>query len=54
MGLQCVGTLAVLLLAKNDGLLKVIRPSIDLMISNNIWFGKNLVESALRQAGELA
>ena len=54
MGLQCVGTLGLLLRAKNDGLLDAIRPSIDLMRSKDIWLGESLIESVLRQAKEIS
>jgi predicted nucleic acid-binding protein len=51
-GLQPVGTLGVLLRAKTEGLLTVIKPSIDLMVSKGVWFSKGLIESVLRLAGE--
>lgn len=53
MGLQCVGTLGLLLRAKNDGLLKAIGPSIDLMRSKGIRLGESLIELVLHQAGEI-
>jgi uncharacterized protein len=51
-GLQPIRTLGVLLRAKTEGLITVIKPSVDLMVSKGIWFSKGLVESVLRLAGE--
>jgi uncharacterized protein len=53
VGLQPVGTLGVLLNAQAEGLLTVIKPSIDLMIVKGIWFSKGLIEDVLRRAGEM-
>ena len=52
LGLPVIGTLAVLLRAKQAGLLPAIRPTIDRMVSRGVRLGPAVRDQALRQAGE--
>jgi predicted nucleic acid-binding protein len=50
--LQVIGTLGVLLRAKEKGLLTAVRPPIDMMLSRGVILGSSLIDSVLRVAGE--
>ncbi|MCC5637978.1 DUF3368 domain-containing protein [Nostoc sp. CHAB 5844] len=53
-GLQVVGTLGILLLAKNREIITQVQPVLDAMIDNaQYWVSRPLYEQVLRQAGEL-
>lgn len=51
-GLEVVGTLGLLLRAKNLGIISVLRPFVDRMRQGGDWFDLKLVEELLRAAGE--
>ena len=51
-GVAVIGSLGVLLLAKNKGHLSMIRPSIDSIRQAGIYLGEGLVAEALYLAGE--
>jgi predicted nucleic acid-binding protein len=48
----CVGTLGLLLKAKEKGLITAIEPLLMQMQANGIWLAESLIEQVLRQAGE--
>jgi predicted nucleic acid-binding protein len=52
-GLQVTGAIGVLLRAKSKGLLRAVKPSIDLMLSRGVQLSSDLVDSVLRGTGEL-
>ena len=52
MGIQIIGTLGILLQAKNLGLIKSIKPLLDTLLSENIRISENLYNLILEQAGE--
>lgn len=52
LGLNCVGSLGVLMAAKRQGLIAAVKPSIDLMVKNGVWLKKDLIDQALREADE--
>jgi predicted nucleic acid-binding protein len=47
-----MGSIGVLLLAKQHGLIHEIRPMLDLLAVSDIHLGSNIIEKALRLAGE--
>jgi len=53
LGLDVVGTLGVLLIAKHQGYISNIKPLIDKLIENERYISKGLYEEVLRKAGEL-
>jgi predicted nucleic acid-binding protein len=54
-GLQVIGTLGILLLAKNNQIVPQIQPLLDAMINSaQYWVSTTLYQQVLRQAGELA
>ena len=54
LGLQVIGTLGILLLAKNREIITQVQPLLDAMIdSAQYWVSRTLYEQVLRQAGEL-
>ena len=53
LGLQVVGTLGILLLAKNQQIIQQVRPLLDAMIDlAQYWVSATLYEQVLKQAGE--
>lgn len=53
LGLQVVGTLGILLLAKNQQIIQQVRPLLDAMIDiAQYWVNTTLYEQVLKQAGE--
>jgi predicted nucleic acid-binding protein len=52
LGFKLSGTLAILLEAKERGLLKSIRPVLDDLIRNDFRISQTLVSGILKQAGE--
>jgi uncharacterized protein len=53
LGLQVIGTLGILLLAKNREIIPQVQPLLDDMIhSAQYWVNRTLYEQVLRQAGE--
>jgi uncharacterized protein len=54
LGLQVIGTLGILLLAKKRGIITQVQPVLDGMINHGqYWVSRPLYEQVLRQAGEL-
>ena len=53
LGLQVVGTLGILLLAKNQQIIQQVRPLLDAMIDiAQYWVNATLYEQVLKHAGE--
>jgi predicted nucleic acid-binding protein len=52
LGLPVIGTLGLLLAAKRRGLLTVIRPSVDALVSQGFHVAPELCARVLRDAGE--
>jgi predicted nucleic acid-binding protein len=53
LGLSLTGTLGVLLLAKERGLITAIAPVIEQLNDNGLYFSSELVEQTLALAGEM-
>ncbi|HEY9744346.1 MAG TPA: DUF3368 domain-containing protein [Coleofasciculaceae cyanobacterium] len=54
LGLQVIGTLGILLLAKNQQIIPQVQPLLDAMIdSAQYWVSAALYQQVLRQAGEV-
>lgn len=54
LGLQVIGTLGILLLAKNRKIITQVQPVLDAMINHaQYWVSRSLYEQVLRQAREL-
>ncbi|MEH1766240.1 DUF3368 domain-containing protein [Nostoc sp.] len=54
LGLQVIGTLSILLLAKNRGIITQVKPVLDAMINYaQYWGSRPLYEQVLRQTREL-
>ena len=51
-GLEVMGNVGVLLLAKQRGLINKIRPMLHLLSVSDIHLGANIIEKALKLAGE--
>jgi len=51
-GLETMGSLGVLLLAKQQGLLSQIKPHISLLKTSNLYINANLLDQVLHQANE--
>ncbi len=51
-GLEVMGSVGVLLLAKQRGLVKKIRPMLNLLAVSDIHLGSNIIEKALKLADE--
>lgn len=52
LGLNVVGSLGVLVKAKQEGLIPALRPIIEIMQNNGYRLGQRVVDAALRAAGE--
>lgn len=53
-GLQVIGTLGILLLAKNQQIIPQVQPLLDAMIDNaQYWVSATLYQQVLQQAGEV-
>ncbi|GAG49730.1 unnamed protein product, partial [marine sediment metagenome] len=52
LGLKVVGTLGLLLRAKNRGLIHEIRPSINMILEEGIYIHENIVRGILQEARE--
>lgn len=50
-GLEVMGSVGVLLLAKQRGLLAHVKPMLDMLAVSDIHLGENIILRALRQAG---
>jgi len=53
MGLDVIGTLGILLIAKNKGTINEIKPLIDKMIDSHIYIRKELYYDILTRANEM-
>jgi predicted nucleic acid-binding protein len=51
-GVMAIGTLGILLLAKNKGLLSLVKPSLDLLKDSSIRISSGLYKRVLKAAGE--
>lgn len=55
LGLQVIGSLGILLLAKNRQIIPQVKPLLDAMINSaQYWVNNSLYSQALSQAGELS
>ena len=52
LGLEVIGTLGLLLMAKKKGLLSEIKPLIKKMLQRGIWIRSETVKGILEEAGE--
>lgn len=52
LGLEVIGTLGLLLMAKKKGLLSEIKPLIEKMLQRGIWIRSETVKGILEEAGE--
>lgn len=52
-GINAIGTLTILLMAKQRGLIETVKPLLDGMISNGRWYSKRVYAAYLRKIGEL-
>ena len=52
LGLEVIGTLGLLLKAKNKGLLSSIKPLIKKILDNGVWINDEIVKGILKEAGE--
>lgn len=52
-GLNVIRTLSILLKAKENGMIKEIKPLLDDMISRGRWYSNRVYEAFLSRAGEL-
>lgn len=50
--LRRVGAVALLGMAKQAGLIERLKPSLDALVANGIYIRRELIEAALKQAGE--
>ena len=53
MGLDTIGTLGILLIAKKRGFVDEVKPLMDKLIDNHIYIDKRLYQDILIRAGEL-
>jgi len=52
LGLQVMGTLGVLALAKHMGLIQEVKPIIDKLIKSDFWISKRILKEFLKELGE--
>lgn len=52
LGLRRMGTIALLGQAKRQGLLPKLKPALDSLLANHIFIRQDLIDAALREAGE--
>lgn len=52
IGLSCIGTIGILLLAKRVGEIVALRPLLDELKSKKFYISDHVYQSALKQAGE--
>jgi len=52
LGLEAIGTLGLLLMAKKKGLLSEIKPLIEKMLQRGIWIRSETVKGILEEVGE--
>lgn len=51
-GLEIIGIMGILLKAKKEGLIKEIKPLIDILLRNDIRIGEQIIEMTLKAAQE--
>ena len=54
LGIPIIGTLGLLLAAKQRKLLRAVRPCLDALTQHDFWIAPSLYEQVLRDAGESA
>ncbi len=52
LGLKIIGTVGILLLAKNQGLIEEVRPALDLLMAKRFRLSSKVYDWILEQAGE--
>ena len=52
-GLHVIGTLTVLLMAKNQGLIPSVKPLLDAMIQRGRWYSQFVYEDFLKKIGKI-
>jgi len=52
LGINCIGTLAILVKAKEKGLISVLKPVFEDLIKNRRYYSKNVLNQILCQHGE--
>ncbi len=52
LGLRRMGTVALLGLAKHQGLIPKLKPALDALVANGIYLRQQLIDSALKEVGE--
>jgi hypothetical protein len=52
LGLRRMGTVALLGQAKREGLIPSLKPALDALVANGIFIRQELIDAALREAGE--
>ncbi len=52
-GINAIGTLTILLMAKQRGLIETVKPLLDGMILNGRWYSESVYATYLRKIGEL-
>ena len=52
LGLRRMGTVALLGQAKREGLIPKLRPALDALVANHIFIRQELIDAALKEAGE--
>ncbi len=52
LGLRRLGTVALLGLAKRRGLIAALKPALDALVGHGIYLRRELIDAALREAGE--
>jgi len=52
LGLQVMGTLGIIALAKFRGLIKKAKPIVDALVEKDFWISKEILEEFLRELGE--
>lgn len=51
-GINAIGTLSILLMAKEQGIIKSVKPLLDEMIQKGRWYSKSVYENFLKQTNE--
>jgi len=52
LALRRMGTVALLGRAKREGLIPKLKPALDALLANHIFIRRELIEAALKEAGE--
>ncbi len=54
IGLPVIGTVGLLVFAKRQGVISMVRPSIDALLTSGFFVSIAVIEQALQRAGETA